>query len=60
MTADTWLFTVSENKVDKKDCTITLMEGSGMQPAITWSVIEAFPVRAVRRAGQGPGTGHGC
>ncbi|MFF0292874.1 phage tail protein [Kitasatospora sp. NPDC004614] len=38
-----WLYSVSENKVDKKDCTITLTDESGTTEAVTWTVTDAFP-----------------
>ncbi|MFI5868275.1 phage tail protein, partial [Streptomyces sp. NPDC051546] len=39
-----WLFTVSENKVEKTDCTITLTNESGSELLITWTITDAFPV----------------
>lgn len=39
-----WLFTVSENKVEKTDCTITLTNESGSEALITWTITDAFPV----------------
>ncbi|KOV25393.1 phage tail protein [Streptomyces sp. XY431] len=40
-----WLLTVSENKVDKKDCRISLTDGSGSEPVVTWTLTDAFPVK---------------
>lgn len=39
-----WLFTVSENKVEKKDCTITLTDETGSE-IFTWDISDAFPVK---------------
>ncbi|AIA00553.1 phage tail protein [Streptomyces noursei] len=40
-----WLYSVSENKVDKKDCTITLADESGATNLVTWNITDAFPVK---------------
>ncbi|MFE4399370.1 MULTISPECIES: phage tail protein [Streptomycetaceae] len=40
-----WLYTVSENKVDKKDCTITLTDETGATKFTTWNITDAFPIK---------------
>ncbi|MFI8930471.1 phage tail protein [Streptomyces sp. NPDC053474] len=40
-----WLFSVSENKVDKKNCTISLTDDTGANLLLTWNIANAFPVK---------------
>ncbi|MFI1585546.1 phage tail protein [Embleya sp. NPDC020630] len=40
-----WLYTVSENKVDKKDCRISLTDEAGSNKLVTWNITNAFPVK---------------
>ncbi|PJN30967.1 phage tail protein [Streptomyces sp. CB02959] len=40
-----WLYSVSENKVDKKDCTISLTDESGATKLVTWNITNAFPLK---------------
>ncbi|KAG0288863.1 hypothetical protein BGZ97_006654, partial [Linnemannia gamsii] len=38
-----WISSISLNTVEKKDVTITLMNETGSEAFITWSVVDAFP-----------------
>ncbi|KIF01721.1 phage tail protein [Streptomyces sp. RSD-27] len=40
-----WLYTVSQNAVEKKDCTISLTDETGANQLVTWYITNAFPTK---------------
>lgn len=40
-----WITSIKTQTVDKKNITISLMDETGENPVVTWSVIDAFPTK---------------
>ncbi|OKJ05663.1 phage tail protein [Kitasatospora sp. CB01950] len=44
-----WLHEASRNRVERKDCRVSLTDGSGETLLATWTITDAVPVRLGRR-----------
>lgn len=40
-----WISSISLDRVEKKDITISLMSESGSEPLVSWNIIDAFPIK---------------